>query len=141
MQPKPWTDKDKKVVAELYPKLTAPEVAKVLGRTTNAIIGQANRMGLAKKKPSGRYSGYQRQPYKKLTPKPKPVIAKVTVSPLPGYIGPIPLLESTSSQCKAVVDGIDRLGLAMVCGKSVDIGSSFSFCSDHLEKYVQKRSA
>lgn len=43
-----WTDEERKKLAEIYPHNTTKYCAEKLGRTTSAVSGQANKMGLKK---------------------------------------------------------------------------------------------
>lgn len=50
-----WTDEKVKVLRLMYSKgHRAREIAKIIGCTTNAVIGKANRMGIKHPHPSGK---------------------------------------------------------------------------------------
>lgn len=46
-----WNDKNKAKLTALYPKVTAEEVARVLGTTKRAVYKKAHELGLHKKQP------------------------------------------------------------------------------------------
>lgn len=127
-----WTQGEDDILTDVWMDKTPAEIAEILGKTRNAIIGRASRLNLPKKAP-GRTPGASRKPRAPYVRKPKPVVT----TPPPTPQGPIPLIEATAFQCKAVIDGIkDENGLAMVCGKPIVEGKAFSFCSEHFKRFT-----
>lgn len=128
-----WKEDDVQTLIQLWPIEKPQVVAERLGKTRNAIIGMANRLGLAPKalgRPRG-YSMPNRARPKKSKP-PKPLEPPKVVES-----GPTPLLKATAFQCKTVIDNMkDENGLAMVCGKPIVEGQTFSFCSEHLKRFT-----
>lgn len=128
-----WTEEEVEILKRDWMLKTSKEIGVSIGKTGNAVIGMAHRLNLPIKGTSNTMG--VRKPklaYKKRTP-PKPRRPQ----PVELSTGPIPLIEATSAQCKAVVDGIkDENGLAMVCGKPIVEGKAFSFCSEHFKRFT-----
>jgi len=128
-----WPEDHIESLIELWPLKTATEIGEILGRSKNSVIGKAHRLGLVTKA-LGRERGFtvpSRKP-----PKPKPYKPKPPAPP--PYEGPVPLMKATAFHCRAVVDGKDENGLAMICGKLIVPGQAFSFCSEHLPRFTTK---
>lgn len=145
----PWTAAEDAIITEDWLTHTAEAISLRLGRTRNGIIGRARRLRLPPKESGfGAANRQKKDPnYRAPAPKlPPPKFAvRVAIQSLPPSVPTdaeaIPLLESQFYQCKAIMSGKDKHGLAMVCGRPFEPGQPYSFCSYHLAKYTQKRSA
>lgn len=134
-----WPEADIEDLKRTWTAESTAKIASRLGRTRNAVIGMAHRLGLPRKAPSGNphprrkpSSPRKAKPPKKVAPKP-PIQKPVDNSP-------VSLMEAGISQCRAVIESLkDENGFAMVCGKPIVEGQSFSFCSEHLQRFTTQR--
>lgn len=123
-----WTQKQDEVLISLYGKVSSREVSEKTGRSRNAVIGRAQRLGLKfpKKEPKPKP---QPKPRKirvvKSKPIPKPQ-RKVEVTMTEKTQNPIHLIDLKDNQCRQVI-GDPRNG--MFCGCVVRNGSSY--CNNH----------
>lgn len=137
MKPGDWRDDEKQFLKDSWATMSAGFIGDRLGRTRNAVIGQAHRLGMLTK---GKRRFFTKENERKPTTRHRPMLFKARPE-LP-YSGAIPLIESDAFHCKAIIDGQkDKNGLVMVCGKPIVDGQPFSFCSDHLERYTIRRYA
>jgi hypothetical protein len=145
----PWSEDHKNILREFWESEAPSQIATRVGKTRNAVIGMAWRLGLKPKARSG--GGNQRD---KTRPRirvkewiplwqfaPRPLETQQPPAPVPSLppIAPIPFLDSTYSQCKAVVDGKGPDGLALVCGQPIQEGTRYSWCREHHAKYTYIR--
>lgn len=153
-----WTEEKNKQLRQLWEKMTASQIAAILGCTRNAVIGAANRLGMRKipidpNKP--------RKPRKQRRPRPQKLTEATLVAPqqdeekimakLPPPIEPppeaqnslsvgVPLLDAKVGACRAIIGSTDDgRALAVVCGKPVDLGNTFSFCPEHMAQFTVPR--
>lgn len=133
-----WTDEERQTLRDNWANMTAKQIGNMIGRTRNAIIGAAARLGLA---PKARSGGKPSQPKPTASPERiTPFVTRGHSKPLttsqPWPEKGILLLDATSHQCKAIL-GSSATGAATVCGRPVDTGSFFEFCPDHMKIYTQ----
>lgn len=126
MKAENWTQKQDAILISLYGKVSSHEVSEKIGRSRNAIIGRAQRLGLKfpKKEPKPKP---EPKPRVKRIVKQKPVKKRkveVTMTEKPSM--PIHLIDLKDNQCRQVI-GDPKNG--MFCGKVVKNGSSY--CNHH----------
>ena len=102
-----WTDEQTAALVDGWGKATARLLAMDTGKSRNAVIGKAHRLGLARQPPTSR---------------PRP-----TIVPTAG----VPLIDATEFQCRYPVAGRGRA--LMICGQPTHaIGDWRSaFCEGH----------
>lgn len=106
------------------------------GKTRNAILGKANRMGLPSRRvvPKSKAVKPQKPPVlvvkqKKELPPPPPV----PNSPQGPFI---PFMEAKHDTCRAIMDGKGVDGLSLFCSNKSMKG--YSFCPFHADIFFQK---
>lgn len=132
-----WIEAAKKRLAELWPTNSASEIAAIFGKSRNAIIGQAHRMRLPHKKPTGGSLSKRLKPEPMFRPKPELPPEKPAVLSLPRPERSVSILEATYQHCRAVIDpkGSPE-GLAIFCGEPVEEGKFYKFCPYHMKRYT-----
>lgn len=135
-----WNEEERQLLTKMWPTNSSGVIAERLGRTRNAIIGMARRMQLPPKIPGGKpRSAAKSTVVTRAPPSRVRVTIKSKPAAQPDLTKGIPLLEASSSQCKAIIESsTDPKGLAMVCGQPVPLGRFFSFCDYHLARYTTK---
>jgi GcrA cell cycle regulator len=154
-----WTPYEISVLKANWNNLTAREIAPMVNKTRNAVIGKAHRLKLLhkelqktedvpeadiislpipeKKKRVRKYKPVPPPEKKKRVRKYKPVPPKpiVEATPIDNRI-PIGLMELRTNTCRAPV-GYDRNGLATYCGCKTFPGKPF--CPEHCQLfYIEK---
>jgi hypothetical protein len=83
-----WSDAHKKYVADNWAKMSAGEIARVLGKTRNAIIGMVSRMKLPKKRlvAAVKHHHARKRILKEMDRKPEAAVVKKTRGPLPLWL-------------------------------------------------------
>ena len=127
----PWKTEDIEFVLSNYGKMSAAEIGRAIGKTRNAIIGKAGRLGLVKETPHLRISKY-RKPGMKKAPKrregnipqlpkhkstamrPRRVRVEAQCVPKPESLN-IPLVDIKKGQCRWM-DGDPHDPNAGFCG-------------------------
>lgn len=138
---------------------SAAEIGDRLGFSKNAVIGQANRLGLPPRMPGRtaamkkefkrrRLAGLPAPPLsvavRKPPKPPKPIKPKFKVIPMPEQPKQlalpealhIPLLKIKDGECRSIIDGAtDKHGLAVCCGSPTELGRSY--CRYHESLYFE----
>jgi GcrA cell cycle regulator len=135
----PWTEEHIETLIRLWPEFSASEVAAELSSlgghfyTRNAVVGKANRLGLAKRDmPPIRSKKFA---YKEPKPRQPPKQVLVKATPRPAYVAPtavtpknLSIMELTSTTCRWPIgdprDGMSYCG----CQKS----ATDSYCAHHM---------
>lgn len=113
----PWPEEKKERLSELWAKgHLAREISDMMDITKGAVVGQANRMGLA-----ARRAGFLPKPA------PAPVSASEPASSAPS--GAVHLLDRTDQQCKFPLWAHDEAPTMMYCGQLRMHGQSY--CKAH----------
>jgi len=139
-----WTPYEISVLKANWNNLTPREIAPMVNKTRNAVIGKAHRLkllhkGLQKTEdvPEADIISLPIPEKKKRVRKYKPVPPKpiVEATPIDNRI-PIGLMELRTNTCRAPV-GYDRNGLATYCGCKTFPGKPF--CPEHCQLfYIEK---
>lgn|SRR5262245_23999709 len=144
-----WTAEEKNLLREKWHDCSGTEIATMLGRTRNGIIGQAKRLGLLGKEKSEifyrkqgivRSKGNARgRPWlnRVFIPRPAKSVAKPLARPKyePVPVSGILLLDVGLDQCRAII-GKNSGGFTLVCGQQTEANKSF--CPTHQEKFYVK---
>lgn len=133
-----WTEAAKKLLSEMWPTNSASILAAFFGKSRNSIIGQAHRMQLPHKKPTGGKPQPKRfKPEPMFRPKPELPSQEATVLSLPRPESGVSILEATRHHCRAVIDPAGSPeGLAIFCGEPVEEGKFYKFCPYHMKRYT-----
>lgn len=123
-----WPDKHKQILLKMHGEgASAAEIAAVLGRTKNSIIGFIHRSGLSNSRPKTQIKA--KKPEFTLTEKPKQLFVKPIIEvEAPKFTGGVLFIFSNARQCKYITDhptGLDT----RVCGKKTQVGHSW--CAEH----------
>jgi GcrA cell cycle regulator len=139
-----WTAEQTTILCREWAKnQTASEIAKLVGKSRNAVIGKAHRLCLTPKDViSGKVSPLllpaieERKRKKKVTESlpPKPIAESKPIN----RKKPIGMLELNVDTCRAPV-GYDRKGMVTYCGCKTQFGKSF--CPTHCRIFYIKRVA
>lgn len=134
-----WTDKEKAVLVEMHADNSASQIATILKKSRNAVIGMAHRMQLPSKKKVRVEKAPPKKPEKRETQsEPCKLVIEIPVVAEPKPENAVPMLEATRSQCRAIIGSTDaRNETVMVCGEPIPVSSHFSFCEYHLDRYIQ----
>ena len=131
-----WTDEAIKVLERLWETFPAKEIGALVGKTKNAVIGKANRLGLPMKKSKPRMKqardiapkAKRRTPFRKELIR----IAPMVIEPPVPIDGGLHIMNLESHSCREVVGyGYPDL-LARYCGHQKQDGSSY--CGFHHAK-------
>lgn len=134
-----WPQGDIETLKQLWPDESSAAIAGVLGRTRNAIIGMAHRLGLPIKNKSGDTRKGQERAPRRVAQRPRKIRVVRKVGP-PEQSQPISLMKAGRFHCRAIIESErDEDGLAMVCGKPIVRGQAFSFCSECLQRFTTTR--
>jgi GcrA cell cycle regulator len=141
-----WPQEKIDVLRAKWPDHSAREIAMMIGKTRNSVIGKARRLGLGKKENNGPGANLVNKPPRPKRPenkeknkrvrsqKPKPPTPVVEGKPI-GNSTPIGIMKLRSNTCRAPV-GYDRKGLTTYCGCETFSGKPF--CPTHCRLfYVQ----
>jgi hypothetical protein len=142
-----WTAEANAQLTEMWnvQGLTSTEIANALGKTRNAVIGRADRLGLSRRKHGSHGTGHQQAPGSRAPKKhhlwfgsQPPQMPKLEVLPLPKPTNEIPtvsLLGRKPSQCAWICKdgGLDELTM---CGAPM---AYRSFCEGHARRAYQVR--
>jgi GcrA cell cycle regulator len=160
-----WEPAEDASLSELWlaNQLSASAIGERIGRTRNAVIGRAARIGLPLRVPptvirSARSALPPRPPPLNHDRDPVPLLRRIkmrrgfdlvqrpkerkpptpeTAPPEP-WPGPaVPFLEAEAYQCRAIVSNPDEP--AACCGARIPVGQPFSFCPYHLGLYTTPR--
>ncbi len=124
-----WTPEEDGKLIEMWARMTARMVAGLIGRSRNAVIGRARRLGL---QPSGAIDPERR--YVKPKPEPKPEPAQ----PIPQGLG-IAFLDARQYQCRAIMEyEPEPPHLARFCGQPTSSMTGLSYCPEHLKVYTTR---
>ena len=127
----PWSDDEIALLKVLWDedRLSAAQMSDKFGKTRNAILGKANRLGLSSKKPTRQIRGQA------LTPKPrrKFISSRVPVAPTkpamiltpPGMDTLIPFMKTTARTCRFIIDDYNKL----CCSNEKELNKSW--CEYH----------
>jgi len=133
-----WTEQEDQVLVRLWETTAAKEIGALVGKTKNAVIGKANRLGLPHKKAAPKMKQHREPTQKRPSRARMPVIRKqpmaiVPEAPVNG--GGLHIMELKQHHCREVVGyGYPDL-LARYCGHPKKTGSSF--CPGHHAKNYQ----
>lgn len=159
-RPGEWTDFEKKILTEQWEAgLPASQIALMVGKTKNAVIGKAHRLNLSYRSPCGSgmlnverkgrpgnvaFGSAPKVPRKRAArPKSEMVVARPRKAIAPRFYAaaiplttkpPISIMELRLRTCRAVV-GVGLDGLATYCGDQVF--PEKSFCEGHCALYYR----
>ena len=121
-----WTKDQDAILREKWGKTDARDIGYEVGRSKNAVIGRAHRIGLDPIKRVSKRPREQRQPrMRRMRMRTLPAFASIVPDSLfaPTSLA-VGILDRTSSQC-SYIEGEDRL----CCGHPVEPGTSW--CAFH----------
>jgi GcrA cell cycle regulator len=125
-----WTAEEETLLRRDWPVLSASQIAKLVGKSRNAVIGKAHRMQLDAKGPKRLLS--EKPAVKKVRSQkakpPTPIVVTVRIHSGP----PISIMELGIRSCRAIV-GSSEDGAALYCGAQTN--PSKSFCEGHNAKF------
>jgi hypothetical protein len=132
-----WSAEDVEKLARLRGEgRSAIEISREIGKTRDAILGKARRLGLplapgVEPRWNPNTPKHKNGKNRKRRRRPKP---KLTLQHQPLYAGPVPLLDRKDDQCPDILDVRAPNGLAMVCARTRAPKSVW--CAQHRAQYV-----
>jgi GcrA cell cycle regulator len=136
-----WTEEHKNVLREMWGRgIPAIDIGFEIGRSKNAVLGMAHRLGL----PKHAYTMKQKKP-REVARKPVPIKVKAKEALPPQDVPPIvftssgvSFLEVRDSQCHAIIGrDDDRFSLVRYCGNPVK--GDESYCPFHCSVFFNPR--